>query len=775
MLSIKNKIKDKFLTYIGGIIFIILLGLSVFTHISLSSYSVNNAKDITTTIAENANYRIDALFKDIEILAQSLSKMAAFQELDKKSISNVLNAALHPRKKIIRSMYFGAINGELTYSYYHSNMPEDLQKYIAQRNFKTQPWYLTAMRNSGFRLTEPYRFPDQRVNGISAVIPVYNKNRILAGVIGFDFQLDIIPQIIEMLNISMGGKAVLLNKSGQLIMINSRDETLSDSGRNFSLFDKPTQREIMNNVSGSRIARMHGKRMVISFTRNNLSEWIVIVAIPYKNVMREGIKQLRIFAILYAVLIVIVLITLNFLLNTLLKPIRLLTEGANKIKEKDYNFIIHSKETNEIGTLAETYNVMAVAIKSYISELNEKHRIISQQFNRAIKTIASFISNSSTKIYESTEKVTEIVVMLSRKLGLSEKEIRDIEIASILHDVGMVGKIEHLLYTRGKLTEDELKLLKSHPEKSARIINDLKGTDEVTRAILQHHERYDGSGYPLGLKGDEICLGAQLIGLVDDFVAILKKKRFQSRDKKEKIFEEIKKNINVLYPQKITKAFLELIEEKNLIYLVDDNDFSEEIRKNHYIWQFPSNLNLEVIITGKIMDKIRSIIKSEATAFFIEYSINEVIRNAIIHGNKFSLEKTVTAEVLIEDMDNDKRKLIFIIRDQGEGMDLNEHSQFRKIRKELFDIVSDFEEYGKSCGLTDDPQFNEKFSRLEKFSFEYYADYHTFQHRADKPEITAGIGLIQVQNTFDSVEYRNIIEDSEVKGLEIKMTIQIPA
>ncbi len=140
----------------------------------------------------------------------------------------------------------------------------------------------------------------------------------------------------------------------------------------------------------------------------------------------------------------------------------------------------------------------------------------------------------------------------------------------------------------------------------------------------------------------------------------------------------------------------------------------------------------------------------------------------MIHGNKYDESKVVKIEMEVKNNEQGKKLIISVI-DQGQGMDISEYSRFNQSRRKLFNIID------KTKILK---QENEQFSHLKSyndlllelntFKLEYYTDYNTFRQLEDS-EVTGGVGLLQVINTFDNVEFQNIIKSDEIVGFKVIM------
>lgn len=390
-----------------------------------------------------------------------------------------------------------------------------------------------------------------------------------------------------------------------------------------------------------------------------------------------------------------------------------------------------------------------------------------QLFASSIDIMSSILLASSTRLFEYTQNVTRIAVMLARRIGLGPDGVEEIRIASLLHDIGMVGYAEELSGRANLLSGTERLILENHPRKSIEIIETLKGLTGVKRIIAQHHERYNGSGYPSRLAGKEIVIGARIIGLVDDFVAMLGRREYQAEDKKDRIVAELLRQKDRLYDPVLVDALIRLIEKMNLVYIINEDDIRYGRKGNVSEWVFPSNVNYEISVVEKVIAEVRTSVSVGDDAIgLVEAGLGEVIRNAIIHGNKYDEAKRVTVKFAL--IERDGRKVLeFRVTDQGGGMDLTRYNHFKEGRLRLYDIVREMKRHLPSL---DSPECRDVFGamnrKLQDFLMEYYINYNQYR-RLDSPEATGGIGLIQVMQTFDNVDFRPVVANHALSGMEV--------
>ena len=164
------------------------------------------------------------------------------------------------------------------------------------------------------------------------------------------------------------------------------------------------------------------------------------------------------------------------------------------------------------------------AYRIYVDRIQDERRHdrqISEMYLATIEALALAIDAKDQTTHTHIRRVQIYAAGLARALGMSEKEIQGVTTAALLHDIGKLAVPEHILSKPGTLTPEEFKKIRIHPQVGAEIIEHVPFPYPVAPLILNHHERWDGKGYPRGIKGDEIPLGARILSVVDFFDALM--------------------------------------------------------------------------------------------------------------------------------------------------------------------------------------------------------------------------------------------------------------
>ncbi|MBI4684328.1 MAG: PAS domain S-box protein [Nitrospirae bacterium] len=205
----------------------------------------------------------------------------------------------------------------------------------------------------------------------------------------------------------------------------------------------------------------------------------------------------------------------------------------------------------------------AEKIASQITVALEHAKLYDDLQELLINTTTSLISIIDAKspwTKGHSERVTRYAVEIAREMGLQEKDINHVRLCGILHDIGKVGTFDGLLDKPGKLTDEEYELIKKHPGQGADIIAPIKQLNHVIPGILHHHERYDGKGYPFGLRGEDIPVCASILSVADSFDSMNADRPYRKSPGREYAISELKRCSGTQYNPKIVEVFLNVLE-----------------------------------------------------------------------------------------------------------------------------------------------------------------------------------------------------------------------
>ncbi len=158
-----------------------------------------------------------------------------------------------------------------------------------------------------------------------------------------------------------------------------------------------------------------------------------------------------------------------------------------------------------------------------------------------VRALVSTIEAKDSCTSGHSTRVHLLSMLLGKELGLGERELESLKWASILHDVGKIGMPESILKKPGRLTEQEFEVVKQHPQRGYQVLSHVHQLQDASQAVLLHHERYDGGGYPLGISGDGIPRPARIIAVADTFDALTSERPYRMPLSEDEAFAEIQR------------------------------------------------------------------------------------------------------------------------------------------------------------------------------------------------------------------------------------------
>ncbi len=207
-------------------------------------------------------------------------------------------------------------------------------------------------------------------------------------------------------------------------------------------------------------------------------------------------------------------------------------------------------------TIEKIASQMAVALDN--ARLYEEMRSL---FIATVASLANAIDAKSPWTKGHSERVMHFSAAIAKEMGLEEERVERVRLAGLLHDIGKIGIIEALLEKPSTLDEDEFPPMRLHPGKGVAILSPIAQLREILPGILHHHERYDGSGYPAGLKGKEIPLEARIITVADAFDAMVSERPYKKGYSLESALAELRRNAGSQFDPEVVDRFRDFLEK----------------------------------------------------------------------------------------------------------------------------------------------------------------------------------------------------------------------
>jgi HD-GYP domain-containing protein (c-di-GMP phosphodiesterase class II) len=194
-----------------------------------------------------------------------------------------------------------------------------------------------------------------------------------------------------------------------------------------------------------------------------------------------------------------------------------------------------------------------------LSDFNEQNlEGLLKVFNGTVEAIAALYEKRDPYTAGHQRRVAQLACAIARKMELPDEQIYGIYITGVVHDIGKIAVPGDILSKPGKLSAEEFNIVKTHPQVAYEVLRNLEFPWPVAEAILQHHERLDGSGYPNGISGKAIILEARILCVADVVESMVSHRPYRPALGKKKALNEIMKNTGILYDPAVADACLKL-------------------------------------------------------------------------------------------------------------------------------------------------------------------------------------------------------------------------
>jgi putative nucleotidyltransferase with HDIG domain len=179
-------------------------------------------------------------------------------------------------------------------------------------------------------------------------------------------------------------------------------------------------------------------------------------------------------------------------------------------------------------------------------------------YDRTLTALMSALDARDRETEGHSIRVSRLACLLGEAMGLNGHQLKALERGALLHDIGKIGISDTILHKPGKLTDDEWRLMRIHPDIGARIVEGIPFLQDTLPVIRYHHERWDGSGYPVGLRDKDIPIQARIFAVADVFDALTSKRTYREKSTAEEALQYLREQAGVLFDPAIVEALAKI-------------------------------------------------------------------------------------------------------------------------------------------------------------------------------------------------------------------------
>lgn len=234
--------------------------------------------------------------------------------------------------------------------------------------------------------------------------------------------------------------------------------------------------------------------------------------------------------------------------------VEILTDAVNKCNL--FQYVLKPFEPEELS------NIVEVGINKFnlTSSKSAILKDLKELFYKTIKSIASALDSKDPYTHGHSLRVTLYSLILAKEMGFDDKLLEEIETAGLLHDIGKIAIPQNILCKPGKLTDEEFAVMRLHPGNSEKLILSIKKLAGISSWLKAHHERWDGKGYPDGLKGEEIPLSSRIVAIADTYDAMTSTRSYRTALSHETAIGEIQRCAGSQFDPNLAAKFIDIQE-----------------------------------------------------------------------------------------------------------------------------------------------------------------------------------------------------------------------
>jgi HD-GYP domain-containing protein (c-di-GMP phosphodiesterase class II) len=292
--------------------------------------------------------------------------------------------------------------------------------------------------------------------------------------------------------------------------------------------------------------------------------WAVISEQPMEQAYAQVAAMERRSLLVLALAGMVALVLAAVFSRSVTQPLEGFSKGALELAGGKVGVQVTVRQKNELGELAKTFNYMSSQLDAYGQETRRLYESLEQGYLDTIVALANAIDSKDAYTRGHSQRVGDFAVEIGREMGLPDRDLKWLHYGGILHDVGKIGIVESILCKQSRLTDEEMQVMRGHPEIGDQMVEAISFLSPIRAAIRNHHERWDGNGYPDKLRGTEIPLAARIVNCADTFDACTSTRPYQKAMPLEQAMAIMEKLRGAQLDPDVVDALRRVVEKKGV-------------------------------------------------------------------------------------------------------------------------------------------------------------------------------------------------------------------
>ncbi len=366
--------------------------------------------------------------------------------------------------------------------------------------------------------------------------------------------------------------AVLVGRSLQTLAADMRFKTFAQ----ISFYDLSGQVLYTTLPYPYKLAKEYADQAIASKDASSLKRSLDVVNIPYAEILGSwevrGEHQIgvlgvalsensfvqmtnasrwRIFLLVAAANFLVILVGFN-LANAITRPLLRLVQASQKVADGDLNVKVDAHSNDEVSLLTDVFNTM-------VANLNHSQRQLIRSYDETLEGWAKALELRDKETEGHSERVTDLTVRLAQAMGIQGEALVNIRRGALLHDIGKMGTPDAILNKNGPLDEEERRIIEKHPQHAYDMLRLIEYLQPALEIPYCHHEKWDGTGYPRKLKGEEIPISARIFAVMDVFDALSNDRPYRKAWAFPEVFKYLRDQSGSHFDPRVVEAFIRLM------------------------------------------------------------------------------------------------------------------------------------------------------------------------------------------------------------------------
>ncbi|HNB51194.1 MAG TPA: cache domain-containing protein [Anaerolineales bacterium] len=379
--------------------------------------------------------------------------------------------------------------------------------------------------------------------------PIYNADRDVVGVVLIGKPT---TQIVRGIREELLAQVTLYDLSGQILDTTFLDPPQLAPEDLAALQASETPSSLLRRLQSADVAY---REITAPWLARN-GEPLGLMGISFAENFLVRLSETTWFKILFFVLTTLILVILlgYFIAEQISRPILDLNQAAGKVSKGDLTVQVSPKSNDEIASMTQEFNHM-------VASLQQSKLDLVTAYDKTLEGWAKALELRDGETMGHSLRVTEMTVELSRRMGIAEDQLVHIQRGALIHDIGKMAIPDHILLKPGSLTYEEWKVMQKHPTYAVEMLGEIPFLWPALSIPASHHEKWDGTGYPRGLKTHQIPLPARIFAVVDVWDALCSDRPYRSALSAEDALYTIQSKSGSHFDPKVVEAFLAMIRE----------------------------------------------------------------------------------------------------------------------------------------------------------------------------------------------------------------------